>query len=109
MEHGHSIGEGLTFVGSAALVAYLAWQARFVGPGILCVVVAFGMYFFCMTVPQTLGLPAVATGRTTMASRQLKLPAASKSTWQTQVSILKLPSIWVLALASATMYMTVTA
>ena len=29
-----------------------------------------------------------------------------KTTWQMQISILKLPSIWVLALASATMYMT---
>ena len=29
-----------------------------------------------------------------------------KSTWQTQLSILKLPSIWILAFASATMYMT---
>ncbi len=99
----HSIGEGLTFIGSAALVTYLGWQAGFVGPGLLCVVLALGMWVFLRDRPQTLGLPSVADWRNDRAE---SAGTARATTWQTQLSILKLPSIWVLALASATMYMT---
>ena len=102
----HSIGEGLIFVGSTALVTYLGWQAGFVGPGILCVVVAFAIYPFLQDRPQTLGLPAVADWKDDHGAPSVLGPAKAKSTWQMQLSVLKLPSIWLLALASATMYMT---
>ena len=102
----HSIGEGLTFLGSAALVTWLGWQAGFVGPGILCVVVALLLYVFLQDRPQTLGLPPVADWRNDHGTPQPEGPAKQKTIWQMQISILKLPSIWVLALASATMYMT---
>ncbi len=102
----HSIGEGLTFVGSAALVTWFGWQAGFVGPGVLCVVVAFGMYFLLQDRPRTLGLPAVADWKNDHGIPSTTGAAVLKSTWQMQISILKLPSIWVLAMASATMYMT---
>lgn len=99
----HSIGEGLTFVGSAALVTWFGWQAGFAGPGVLCVCVAFLMYPMLQDRPQTLGLPPVADWKNDHAA-----PAKSKpqTTWRAQLTVLKLPSIWVLALASATMYMT---
>jgi len=100
----HSIGEGLTFVGSAALVSYLGWQAGFLGPGLLCILVAVGMWFLLQDRPQTLGLPSVAEWRNDQAAPVASKPA--QTTWQTQLSILKFPSLWVLALASATMYMT---
>lgn len=102
----HSLGEGLTFVGSAALVTYLGWQAGFVGPGLLCVVCALVMYVFLQDRPQTLGLPAVADWKNDRAATPAAATAHPRTTWQIQLSILKLPSIWVLALASATMYMT---
>jgi len=102
----HSLGEGLTFVGSTALVTYLGWQAGFVGPGLLCVVCALLMYVFLQDRPQTLGLPAVADWKNDRAAVPVDLAGHPKTTWQMQLSILKLPSIWVLALASATMYMT---
>lgn len=98
----HSLGEGLTFVGSAALVAWFGWRAAFAGPGILCVAVAFLMYPFLQDRPRTLGLPAVADWK----GDRNDPTAKPQSTWQMQLSILKLPSIWILALASATMYMT---
>ena len=37
----HSIGEGITFVLTAALVSCWGWRAGFVGPGIMAIVVAF--------------------------------------------------------------------
>ncbi len=101
----HSLGEGLTFIGSAALVSYFGWQAGFVGPGMLCVVLAFVMLFFLRDRPQTLGLPSVADWKNDRAE-PTSTPTTQATTWQTQLSILKLPSIWLLALASATMYMT---
>ena len=102
----HSIGEGLTFVGSAALVTYFGWQAGFIGPGLLCVLVAVAAYLFVSDHPQTLGLPSVAEWRNDFATGPQAAAATAKSTWQSQISILKMPSIWILALASATMYMT---
>jgi OPA family sugar phosphate sensor protein UhpC-like MFS transporter len=102
----HSIGEGLTFVGSAALVTYFGWQAGFVGPGILCVIIAFLMYPFLQDRPRSLGLPAVADWRNDHVATQAAGTAKPKTTWQMQLSVLKLPSMWILALASATMYMT---
>ncbi|MFB3904625.1 MAG: MFS transporter [Acidobacteriota bacterium] len=101
----HSLGEGLTFIGSAALVTYFGWQAGFVGPGLLCVILALAMSVFLRDRPQTLGLPPVADWRNDHVE-PARAGTAGRSTWQTQLSILKLPSIWILALASATMYMT---
>jgi OPA family sugar phosphate sensor protein UhpC-like MFS transporter len=100
----HSLGEGLTFVGSAALVSYFGWRAGFTGPGILCVVLAFAVYLFMQDRPQTLGLPSVSDWKDDHGVQ----PEGEKpkTTWEMQLSILRLPSIWVLALASATMYMT---
>lgn len=103
---GHSIGEGLTFVGSATLVGLFGWQAGFWGPGITVIGVAILLYLFMQDRPQTLGLPSVADWRNdhgvvvkSKAGKELKTSEAQKK-------VLKLPSIWVLAVASATMYMT---
>ena len=102
----HSIGEGLTFVGSSALVTYLGWRAGFVGPGILCIVLAAVLYFFLQDRPQTLGLPPVAEWKNDHGDVPTDAAGKPKTTWEMQLSILKLPSIWVLAFASAAMYMT---
>ena len=56
----HAIGEGLTFVGVAGLVTLWGWRAGFWGPGVLCIVVAIGLYLLMQDRPQTLGLPSVA-------------------------------------------------
>ena len=49
----HAIGEGLTFVGVAALVTLWGWRAGFWGPGTLCIVVAFGLYLLMQDRPPT--------------------------------------------------------
>ncbi|HVU34112.1 MAG TPA: MFS transporter [Opitutaceae bacterium] len=98
----HSLGEGLTFLGSAALVSWLGWRGGFQGPGMICVATAAVVYLLLQDRPQTLGLPAITTWKDDpVATRR-----AGQSTWDAQLSVLKLPSIWILALASATMYMT---
>ena len=102
----HPMGEGLTFVASSAAVSYFGWRAGFALPGIVGVVLALAVYLMVQDRPRTLGLPAVADWKHDHAAPAAAGAAPAKSTWHTQLSILKLPSIWVLAFASATMYMT---
>jgi len=98
----HPLGEGLTFAVLAVLVEWFGWHAGFLVPGTVCVLIAAIMYVFVEDRPQTLGLPPVSEWKQDYATT----PAAKKSTWQMQLSILKYPSIWVLAISSATMTMT---
>lgn len=100
----HSIGEGLTFVGLAALVTWFGWRGGFIGPGLLCIAVALLLYVTMRDRPETHGLPPVNEWK---GERGVALEAArSRSTLQVQLSILKLPAVWVLGFACATMTMT---
>lgn len=102
----HAIGEGLTFVGVAALVSLWGWQAGFWGPGAMCLVVAIGLYVLMQDRPSTLGLPAVADWRDDRVGEAADGAARDESTWSLQKTVLKIPAIWVLALASAMIYVT---
>jgi OPA family sugar phosphate sensor protein UhpC-like MFS transporter len=101
----HSIGEGLTFMVTGALVAALGWQAGFWGPGMLCILAAFGAFWLMKDRPQTLGLPKVSVWRHDEWD-QAPPPPPATSLWKTQLSILAIPAVWVLAVASALMYVT---
>jgi len=102
----HAIGEGLTFVGVAALVTLWGWRAGFWGPGLLCIVVAGGLYLLMQDRPQTLGLPSVADWKNDHVRSDEDSKEKNESTWAIQRTILKIPAIWVLALASASIYVT---
>jgi OPA family sugar phosphate sensor protein UhpC-like MFS transporter len=107
----HSIGEGLTYLGIAFLIAMppkglgLPWQFGFWVPASICVVAAILVYIYLQDRPQTLGLPAIAEWRKDHA----RVATAShdvKSIFRDQLRVLAIPSIWVIALASSTMYIT---
>ncbi|MBN8714806.1 MAG: MFS transporter [Xanthomonadales bacterium] len=98
----HSIGEGLTFVGIGAVVATFGWRAGYWAPGVLGVITAIGAYLLLQDRPQTLGLPAVNDWKHDSFGEAGHTDI--KSLWALQLSILKMPSIWVLCLASATTY-----
>jgi OPA family sugar phosphate sensor protein UhpC-like MFS transporter len=100
----HSIGEGLTFLLVGGLVSLLGWQWGYWGPGIIGVVTAIGVYALLSDRPQTMGLPPVNEWKNDQYSDGAKDDALS--TLKLQFSILKVPAIWVLALASATTYVT---
>jgi OPA family sugar phosphate sensor protein UhpC-like MFS transporter len=102
----HPLGEGLTFAVLSALVSWFGWRAGFVGPGMICVGLAFAMYATLQDRPRTLGLPAVADWKKDQAPKVFDSAQKAKSTWQMQLSIMMYPSIWVLAIASALMTMT---
>ncbi|MBM4168951.1 MAG: MFS transporter [Ignavibacteria bacterium] len=101
----HSLGEGLTFVGIAGLVSYFGWQAGFIGPAVICIIVSFLVYIYMQDRPQTLGLPSVADWRNDHGV-PVAVQDQEPSIWALQKSILKIRSIWILALSSATMYVT---
>ncbi|MBE77220.1 MAG: MFS transporter [Candidatus Marinimicrobia bacterium] len=100
----HAIGEGLTFLGSAALVDYFSWRAGFVGPGILLIIITIIGYNYLQDSPKSLGLPSIASWK----GEPQKTPVTNsfKEVLKNQLKIIKLPSIWILGLASATMYVT---
>ncbi|MCG6950579.1 MAG: MFS transporter [Acidobacteria bacterium] len=102
----HAIGEGLTFVGVAGFVTLWGWRAGFWGPGLICIVVAFGLYLLMQDRPQTLGLPRIAEWKDDFVSSDEGSQHRKESTWAVQRTILKIPAIWVLALASASIYVT---
>lgn len=99
----HSIGEGLTFLVVGSIVAWLGWHWGFWIPGIVGLATAAMVYVLVQDRPRTLGLPTVAEWR----NDHYAAPAKQEgSVFATQLSILKIPAIWVLALASATIYVT---
>lgn len=99
----HSIGEGLTFLVVGTIVAVLGWHWGFWIPGLVGIVTAAMVYLLVQDRPRTLGLPTVAEWR----NDHYAAPAGHHhSVFATQLSILKIPAIWVLALSSATIYVT---
>lgn len=100
----HSIGEGLTFLVVGAIVATFGWRFGFWGPGMIGVATAIGAYLLLQDRPPTLGLPAVNDWKNDNFGEATKPKIIS--VLKLQLSILKIPAIWVLCLASATTYVT---
>lgn len=97
----HAIGEGLTYYVMAAAVSAWGWRYGFITPGILCIGVAAWVYAFLKDAPQTMGLPDVHK-----FYDEEPEPAKEKGTWATQKVIFSIKAIWVVAIASALMYVT---
>lgn len=101
----HSIGEGLTFLVVGGVVAAFGWRFGFFLPAVILLFVAAGTYFWVHDRPQTFGLPPVADWRNDHWEGPGKARAETPVI-QTQLSILRMPEVWVLALASAMTYVT---
>jgi OPA family sugar phosphate sensor protein UhpC-like MFS transporter len=100
----HSIGEGLTFLVVGSAVAAFGWRWGFWGPGMIGIVTAIGAYALIQDRPSTMGLPTVNDWK---QDHYLEAPRPAATTvLGLQLSILKIPSIWVLCLASALTYVT---
>ncbi len=103
---GHNIGEGLTFVVTSTIVAYWGWRAGFIVPGIFCIVLSGLIYLTLQDKPRTLGLPLVADWKKDSSVIPVTESGKSVRTGKAQLQVLKTPAIWVLGLASASLYMT---
>lgn len=97
----HSIGEGLTFVGTAVLVAHFGWRWGFWGPGLICMLAALVLYRTLADRPQTYGLPPVHQYR----KEPPEPPSQETATvGRLQLEVIRHPGVWILALASGCLY-----
>jgi OPA family sugar phosphate sensor protein UhpC-like MFS transporter len=100
----HSIGEGLTFLIGSFIVAAFGWRFGFFVPGLIGIVAALGVYLWMQDRPQTFGLPKIADWRDD--HWQGEAQPAQSGVFRTQLAILKIPSLWILAVSSALAYVT---
>jgi MFS transporter, OPA family, sugar phosphate sensor protein UhpC len=104
----HSIGEGLTYFGIATLVTLTVWNAAFWGPAAFCTLAAGVLYLVLRDRPEVLGLPPVRRwkGEDEEPITERDRERAKLSTGRAQLQLLRTPTIWVLGLSSALMYVT---
>jgi len=98
----HNIGEGLTFIGTAFLISLWGWRMGFIGPAIICIVIASIMYFTLADRPQTYGLPHVSDYKNDYSAGK----PTSESIGKLQLMVIKSPIVWILGMSSALMYVT---
>lgn len=108
----HSIGEGMTYLGIAYLIAMppkglgLPWQWGFWVPAAVCVVASLLLLKYLQDRPQTMGLPPVAEWHKDGGGVAEARSNSDSSIWRNQLKVITIPSIWVIAMASSTMYIT---
>ncbi len=100
----HSIGEGLTFIGVGSVVAWLGWRYGYFVPALFGIGAAAMMYWLVQDRPRTMGLPTVNEWKGDLYEEKERPDI--KSVLGLQLSILKIPAIWVLCLSAATIYVT---
>ncbi|MDA0680995.1 MAG: MFS transporter [Proteobacteria bacterium] len=108
----HAIGEGLTYLGIALLIALppkglgLHWQYGFWIPATICVLAAVIVYIYLPDRPGTLGLPSVAEWRNDGGAKAKAAVHDAASILKDQLRVVSIPAIWIIALASSSMYIT---
>ncbi len=98
----HNIGEGITFVVTSSVVAAWGWRSGFIVPGVLCILVALGIFMFHEDRPATLGLPKPTEAFDEPPDEKAK--AKSVGTFRAQLGVLRSPIVWVIGAACASMY-----
>jgi len=103
----HSIGEGITFIGTSTIVAAYGWKMGFIGPGVVCLVVAIILYYTLADRPETYGLPNISDYKSDGPS-ELKneetVVKAKKSIKDFQLQVLKSAVVWKVGLAATFLY-----
>jgi len=94
----HNVGEAITFVGTAFVITSLGWMWGFRVAGIVCLAVSLFIWRFLYEPPEVYGLPKVIHP-VTPEQEQL-------SVGQKQWTVVKNPAVWILALSSASFYVT---
>ncbi len=96
----HNLGEAITFITIALLVSWMGWRSGMLGAGVLGLL-GFGMLLlFMRDTPQSQGFLLNEKGASTAGSEKAQTDDFNKA----QKAVLRNPAIWVLALASAFMY-----
>lgn len=96
----HNLGEFLSFVFVGSLVGLLSWHAGFFGSAIAGILGCVLIYFYLHDHPGAHGLPSVEA----LSHEKVSKKTAAMSTGDIQKMVFRTPAVWVLALASAFMY-----
>jgi len=96
----HNLGEWFSFLLVGGLVSVFGWQYGFIGASIAGVLGVVIVVLMLHDTPESKGLPSIEVyaGETTEAAPK------QKNVGQAQWGVVKNPYVWVLALASAFMY-----
>ncbi len=100
----HNIGEALTFIVIAAIVSALGWRYGFIGAGLIGLIGAVIVYFFFHNTPQSKGLVKIDNTLESEDAVEGESTVDSEDVSKAQKMVLTNPAIWVLAFASAFMY-----
>lgn len=95
----HNLGEFFSFLFVGSIVTFVGWQAGFLGSmlaGALGVVIIVRMLH---DTPEAKGLPPVEA-----LAHEAAAPSAGESVREIQRQVLRTPAVWILAAASAFMY-----
>ncbi len=96
----HNIGEWLSFIFVGSLVAVSGWQWGFFGSalaGAIGVVIILAMLH---DTPESKGLPSIEV----LSGEKVEVKSKTESVADIQKQVLRTPAVWILALASAFMY-----
>lgn len=103
----HNIGEGLSFVFVGMLVATFGWKWGFFGAALAGVLGILIILFFLHDTTESKGLPPieVLSGEGEATESATSPEEKRKEMTRLQKAVIKNPGVWILALASAFMYM----
>jgi OPA family sugar phosphate sensor protein UhpC-like MFS transporter len=96
----HNIGEWLSFIFVGSIVAVSGWQWGFFGAAIAGAIGIVIILFLMHDTPESKGLPSIEVLTGEKVEEKKKDDSAGKA----QILALKTPAVWILALASAFMY-----
>ena len=101
----HNIGEGLSFVFVSAMVAAMGWKWGFFGAALAGILGVLIIVFFLHNSTESKGLPSIE--ELAGEPQPKPVPASEKraETRRLQAAVVRNPGVWILAFASAFMYM----
>lgn len=99
----HNFGEGLSYIFVSLIVAAAGWQWGFFGAALAGVIGVIIILFFLHDTPESKGLPPIGVWSGEVEPETVQQSKEEKSRIQRQV--LRNPGVWIMALASAFMYM----
>lgn len=99
----HNIGEALTFIVTAMVVASWGWQWGFQAAGLIGIAGAVMTLLMMRDTPGSLGLPTIAEHKGVAKAEEVAAEDSHSISYY-QKALFRNPAIWLLALSSAFMY-----
>ena len=96
----HNIGEWLSFIFVGSIVAVAGWQWGFFGAAIAGAIGVVVILFLMHDTPESKGLPSIEV----LTGEKVEVSKKVESAGDAQKLALRTPAVWILALASAFMY-----